>query len=150
MEINSAVIKVNSSKAHNLFGHCNRKATWEAAVEQLGWVISDEDRNTCPYDIATKAKQKWLSRSRNDKTRESNERVGIGIITVKSKKKFGIIVSKPNWLMVIDERSGTKISSFHKEKDDIVGYLAAKFLKYRNVGIPILRVWCDNAGENWD
>ena len=26
--------------------------------------------------------------------------------------------------------------------------LATKFLKYRNTGIPVLRVRCDNAGEN--
>ena len=29
-----------------------------------------------------------------------------------------------------------------------MGYLETKFLKYRNEGIPVLRVRCDNAGEN--
>ena len=39
METNITDIKVDSRKAHNLIGHCNRKATREAAVT-LGWIIS--------------------------------------------------------------------------------------------------------------
>ena len=74
--------------------------------------------------------------------------MGIDISTVKPSKKSEIIVSKFNWLMVVDERRGAKISSFHNQKDGIVGYLATKFLKCRNTGIPVLRVRCDNAGEN--
>ena len=108
--------------------------------------MSDEDCNPCMYYTAAKTKQKGLSRSGNAKATVSNRRVGIGISTVKPRRKSEIIVSKPNWLTVIDERCWTKL--FHKQKDDIVGYLADNFQKYRNMGIPVLRVRCDNTGEN--
>ena len=97
---------------------------------------------------AAKAKRKALNRTGNPKARESNGRVGIDISTIKAPKDSDIIVSKPNWLMVIDERSGLKLSSFHKNKDDIVPYLAEKFSRFKYDENPVLRVRCDNAGEN--
>ena len=52
-------------------------------------------------------------------------------MTIKDPKKSTIKVSKPNWLMWIDERSGTKMSSFHQYKDDIVEHLATTFVKLK-------------------
>ena len=49
--------------------------------------------------------------------------------------------------MVIDERSGLKLSSFHKSKDDIVPSLAEKFSRFKYDGRPVLKVRCDNARE---
>ena len=74
--------------------------------------------------------------------------MGIDISTIKAPKKSEIKVSKPNWLMWIDERSGTKMSSFHEYKNNIVDHLAAKFVKYKRAGILVIKVRCDNAGEN--
>ena len=78
----------------------------------------------------------------------SNGRIGIDISTVKTPRKSRIIVSKPKWLMVVDERSGVKLSSFRKNKDDIVTYLAEKFSTFKNAGIHVLKVRYDNVGEN--
>ena len=50
--------------------------------------------------------------------------------------------------MVIDERSGLKLSLFHKNKDDIVPYLAEIFSRFKYDGMPVLKVRYDNAGEN--
>ena len=82
------------------------------------------------------------------KARKSNGRVGIDISTIKAPKKSTVKVTKPNWLMWIDERSGLKMSSFHQNKDDIVEHLATKFVKFIKVGMPVDKVRCDNAGEN--
>ena len=92
---------MDSKKAHDLLEHCNQKATRETAVE-LGWVITGENHNPCLDCTAAKAKQKILSRSGKDKARESNARVEIDTSVVKPSKIPGIIVSKPNWLMVVD------------------------------------------------
>ena len=50
--------------------------------------------------------------------------------------------------MVIDERSGLKLYSFRKNKDDIVPYLAEKFSRFKYDRSPVLKVRCDNTGEN--
>ena len=146
-EINASVIKMHTGKAHEILGHCNKKATREAS-RALGWVLIGIDDVPCLHCTAAKAKQKNVNRGGNTKARESNGRVGIDISTIKAPKKSEIRVSKPNWLMWIDERSGTKISSFHEYKSDIVEHLAAKFVKFKRAGIPVIKVRCDNAGEN--
>ena len=39
----------------------------------------------------------------------------------KFKKPSNIkFISKPNWLMIVDEATGYKISTFHKTKNEIV------------------------------
>ena len=91
------------------------------------------------HRTAAKAKRKALNRTGNLKARESNGQIRTDISTIKSSKKSDIIVSKPNWLMVIDERSGLKLSSFHKHKDDIVPYLAEKFSRFKYDGSLVLR-----------
>ena len=110
---------MNSGTAHDLLGHCNHRSTKEVVVV-LGWVVTGDENDPCIYFTTAKAKQNTLDRTRNSKARESNERIGIDISTIKSPRKSEIIVSKPNWLMVVDEMSGVKISSFHKNKDDII------------------------------
>ena len=146
-EISAAVIRMNSGYAHDILGHCNRWAIIEVA-EALKLVITGVKSKPCMHCTAAKAKRKVLNRTGNPKTRESNGWIGIDISTIKSSKNSDIIVTKPNWIMVIDERSGLKLSSFHKNKDDIVPYLAENFSRFKYDGSPVLKVRCDNAGEN--
>ena len=102
-EISAGVIKTNSCKAHDILGNCNRMVTIEAA-EALDWVITGMEIKPCMHCTAAKAKRRALDRTGNHKAKESNGRIGIDISTIKSSKKSDIIVSKHNWLMVIDER----------------------------------------------
>ena len=146
-KISAAVIKLNSGKAYDILGHCNRRAIIEVA-EALKWVITGVENKPCMHCTTVKGKRKALNRTGNPKRRKSNGRIGIDISTIKSSKNSDIIVSKPNWIMVIDERSGLQLSSFHKNKDDIVPYLADKFSMFTYDGSPVLKVRCDNAGEN--
>ena len=100
------------------------------------------------HRTAAKAKRKVLNRTGNLKARESNGQIRTDISTIKSSKNSDIIVSKPNWLMVIDKSSGVKLFSFHKNKDDIVPYLEETFSRFKYDESPVLKVRCDNAREN--
>ena len=42
------------------------------------------------------------------------------LATVKAPSEISEKVSKPNWQLMVDEATGMKFSSFHKNKDDIL------------------------------
>ena len=57
-------------------------------------------------------------------------------------------IGKMNWLIIVDEMSKLKLSSFHLTKGAIVEKTCKLLLKFKNQGHPVEAIRCDNAGEN--
>ena len=147
-EIASVSLRLELGTAHDLLGHSNRRATQETAKE-LGWLIVDSPHKPCPSCTAAKAKQKSVVKvSGHVKSKVSNERIFIDISTVKNPRSSSEKLTHPNWLIKVDERTGTKFSTFHAKKDDIVESVCEQFRKWESAGLPVKFVRCDNAGEN--
>ena len=53
-----------------------------------------------------------------------------------------------NWLIMVDEYSGMKISLFHDTKNGIVDPTCERFYHWRQNGRPVKLIRCDNRGEN--
>ena len=54
------------------------------------------------------------------KSKVNNERIFIDISTVKNPRSSSEKLTHPNLLIKVDERTGTKFSTFRAKKDDIV------------------------------
>eukprot|EP00957_Ditylum_brightwellii_P137369 10473021-Ditylum_brightwellii.AAC.2 len=52
------------------------------------------------------------------------------------------------WLILLDEKTHMKWFEFHKHKNNIVGPLCTKFHKWKQDGMLVKTIICDNAGEN--
>ena len=57
-------------------------------------------------------------------------------------------MTKPNWRILVDERTQTKFSAFYETKSDMVEPTCEKFYKWKESGMPVQVVHMDGAGEN--
>ena len=146
--IASGSLRLALGTAHDLLGHCNRRATQEIAKE-LGWLIVDSLHKPCPSCTAAKAKQKSVVEvSGHVNSKVSNKRIFIDISTVKNPRSSSENLTHPDWSIKVYERTGTKFSTFHAKKDDIVESVCEQFRKWESAGLPVKFGRCDNAGEN--
>jgi hypothetical protein len=106
--------KMNIMKAHDLLGHCSEDMT-RATAKSMGWILSG-GWNPCESCATAKAKQKNVPKESEHQaaTKEEN-RIFLDIATVK-KAKDGPPVTKPNWRIMVDERTGMKFSDFFEAK----------------------------------
>jgi hypothetical protein len=75
-----------------------------------------------------------------------NERVYLDIAVIKSKDEM--VVTNPNWLIKVDEKTKLKFSSFHSSKKGMVEPTCEQFFKWMTANKLVKYVRCDNAGEN--
>ena len=55
---------------------------------------------------------------------------------------------RPYWRLIVDEKTGYKITHFYKNKDLMVTPTCELFQKLKNQGTPVQAIRMDNAGEN--
>ena len=106
--------------AHDLFGHCDEARTRKMAEAQ-GFKITRGTLGPCEACAAGKAKQKnVVKKSEHIPGTKSNERIFLDISLVRAKKNMKIVVTKPNWRIMVDERTQMKWSHFFKTKKGMV------------------------------
>ena len=80
---------------------------------------------------------------------KSNERIFLDMSTIKEPRgDKKVTITRLNWLIVVDEYSGMKISLFHDTKNGIVEPTCEIFENWRHNGRPVKFIRCDNGGEN--
>jgi hypothetical protein len=140
------VIKMTYEQAHDKLGHCSGDLTRKIA-KQMGWNITTPVK-PCDACSVAKAKQKNVPKeNEQDNNVDHAGRVFLDISTVKRKKKDPP-VAKPNWRIVVDERTQLKFSAFYKPKSDMVEPTCELFHKWKETGKNLKIVRLDGAGEN--
>ena len=57
-------------------------------------------------------------------------------------------IGKSNWLMIVDETTKFKFSSFHETTNKMINSLCTLIHKLKSKDITTKAIRCDNAGEN--
>ena len=74
-------------------------------------------------------------------------RIFLDIAMIK-KQKGGPSVTKLNWRIMVDERTGMKFSDFYASKTAMVEPTCEQWYKWKTVGLAVKFCRLDNAGEN--
>ena len=83
------------------------------------------------------------------KSTKVNGRIFTDIATIKvPTKPKKINVAKPQWCVKVDEKTNIAFSNFYSKKNDMVIPTCIQFTKWKNAGLGVEHVRCDNAGEN--
>ena len=134
--------------AHDLFGHCDEARTRKMAEAQ-GFKITRGTLGPCEACAAGKAKQKnVIKESKHDPANDSNERIFLDISSVRPKKDMKVTVTKPNWRIMVDERTQMKWSQFFRTKNGMIEPTCVMFYKWKQSGKPVKYLRMDNSGEN--
>jgi hypothetical protein len=80
-------------------------------------------------------------------TKKDKRRIFIDISTVK-KAKMGKDLARPNWYLMVDERTQLKFSMFYLKKNDMIEPACAQLQKWKQAGLGVTHIRLDNAGEN--
>ena len=116
----------------------------------MGFELTHGSMQTCKSCATGKAKQKNVPQiSDRSPATKINKRVFLNISTImepKGDKK--VAITRVNWLIIVDEFSGMKISSFHDTKNGIVEPTCERFENWRQNSRPVKFIRCDNRGEN--
>jgi len=145
-ELGLTSIIMNKAKAHNILGHAGDDATMKTA-KALGWKLVGPNK-PCESCQMAKAKQKAVPKcSTHVPSNKPGERLFLDISIIKKPKELKYI-GKPNWLMIVDEKSKLKFSKFCKTKKEIVEPSCVLINKFREMNIATKYIRCDNAGEN--
>ena len=118
-------------------------------AKALNWELTQGNLKVCQPCAAGKAKQKNVPKQSEHKPSTKNgERVFLDIATVKKPSGTNIRVSKPNWRILVDERTGLKVSDFYATKDRMVDPTCDTLNRWKQAGKPVKYLRCNNAGEN--
>jgi hypothetical protein len=137
--------KMNIMKAHDLLGHCSEDMTWSTA-KSMGWVLSGGWR-PCKSCAMAKAKQKNVPKESEHQAASKGENRIFLDITVK-KVKDGPPVTKPNWQIMVDKRTGMKFLDFFEAKNGMIKPTCAQWNCWKAAGLAVNYARLDNAGEN--
>ena len=139
---------ISVSLAHQITGHMGEEAT-RAAVKEMGIKLTRGKLKPCVACGVAKAQQKSVKKaSTHEKATRIHERVYLDISTIKPPRDLKGKVTKQNWRLIVDERTGIKYSDFFSTKDGMVVPTCERFLRWKQAGVPVANVRCDNAGEN--
>jgi hypothetical protein len=128
-------VSITIQEAHAKLGHGGEEKTRRAA-QALGWEIKKGGLTPCEACADGKSKQKNIPKeSDHVEYKVSGGCVFLDISTVKVYVN-GPKVYTSNWLMIVDERTNLKLSSYHEKKDGIVEMTCEKFHKWQKAGIP--------------
>lgn len=145
MDAKKAISKTYA-QAHATLGHLGVQATKKSA-EYLGWKVSGPEP-VCVECTEAKAKQKSVPQEAESQPLEKGEmRVYLDICPMKA-KKGEYVIPKPNWCMVVEEKTQYKTSGFYATKDGMVEPVCTKFKQWETAGKPVTHLRMDNAGEN--
>ena len=137
-------IKVNYQEMHDKLGHCNEDMTRKAA-KLLGFEIASGNVTPCEACTIAKAKQQNVPKeSQHIPAKESNGRVYLDIASLRSTDD-NKISSNSNWRIIVDEKTQLKFSDFFNTKIGMVEPTCQLFYKWKDQGIPVKIVRCDDA-----
>ena len=150
-EVGGAVAQektVSIKVAHELLGHMDEAATRKAAAN-LGWTITRGTLGVCESCAKAKAKQKNVANKEapKEKAKEVNGRVYLDLSRVVNPNNAKQ-PRRPNWCLIVDEKTGYKSSSFYESKDGMVEPTCSKFKNWKDNGKEVKIIRMDNAGEN--
>jgi hypothetical protein len=80
-------------------------------------------------------------------TKKDERRIFIDISTVKKAKK-GEDLARPNWYLMVDERTQLKFSKFYPKQNDMIEPACAQLQKWKQAGLGVTHIRLNNAGEN--
>ena len=99
--------------------------------------------------MAGKAKQKNVTKSRDHVPADNDYgRILLDISTIMIPKEVKMSVTKPHWRIMVDERTGLKLSGLFQANNGIIEPTCVKFSKSRQGGQPVRLVVFDNYGGN--
>jgi len=140
--------RMSIQKAHDLLGHTNEDMT-RATAKALGWEITRGSLGTCESCAAGKAKQKNVPKaSEHAQATMAGERIFLDISTIKGEKDGPKVNAKKNWRIMVDERTNMKFTKFFTTKNGMIEPTLAQLERWRQAGIKVKYIRCDNAGEN--
>ena len=118
-------------------------------TKQLGWTITKDSFGVCKSCAISKANQKIVKNpgTPKDKSTTVNGCVYLDLTHIVGPKS-GKQPSQPNWFMIIDEKTGSKSTSFHELKYGMVLPTCAKLKNYKQREMSIQKSRIDNTGEN--
>jgi hypothetical protein len=138
--------KLTIQQVHERLGHCNEDMTRKSA-KALGLDLSRGGLAPCAAYTAGKVKQKNVPKDNEHvPSVENNCRIFLDIATIK-KVKDGPSVSRPNWRIMVDERTNLKLSAFYQTKKGMVEPTCEQFYRWKQAGQPVKYVRLDNAGK---
>ena len=145
-EIGASLIDVSKDKAHRLLGHSGEETTMSTG-KALGWKLTGT-MHRCESCQTAKAKQKAVPKvSSHVPATEPGRRFFIDLSKIQAPSGVKT-ASKANWLMIVDESTGLKFSSFYRTKNGMIEPTCVQFQKWKTMGTQLKNVRCDNAGEN--
>ena len=140
--------KINIKQAHDKLAHCGEDLTRRAA-KSLGWTLTMGGLKPCEACTIGKAKQKNVPKiTKVEPLKEGENRIFHDIATVKRTKNQPN-VTKPNWRIMVDGRTGLKFSDFFATKNGMVEPTCAQFQKRKTHGYKVTILRMDNAGERF-
>jgi hypothetical protein len=149
-EFNGAMTDQKTSiqqEAHNKLGHCGEDMSRRAAKE-LGWTPTVGTMKPCEAHAVGKAKQKNAPKiTKTEPLKEGENRMFLEMATVK-RTKDQPKVSKPNWCVVADGRTGLNFSDFFETKNGMAEPTCEQFQKWKSNGCNVNFLRMDNAGEH--
>jgi hypothetical protein len=143
-----AVPAINIQTAHDRLTHPGKENVRKTAKE-LGWTLKRGNLKPCDACATGKAKQKNVPKvSKHQPAMNKNEaRIFLDLATVKSPKD-GPRMTKPNWRIMVDERTNTKFSGFFDTKNGMTEPTCERLQRWKDSGKEVRFIRLDNAGEN--
>ena len=147
---------VSEQLGHDIMGHMNTPKARES-LNYLGYEIIKGSMKPCVSCAEAKAKQRGFpmqvvhhSKPMDNISipKKAGEEIGIDLSTIKAPKDSEILVSKPNWRMIADKRTGIKFSGFYETKNGMVEPTCQLIDKWKQEGNEVKKIRCDNGGEN--
>lgn len=142
---NNAAINKKKLKyeiVHGKFGHCGERVNM-ATASKLGFKVKTPDR-PCESCIASKQRQKNVRKEALNKAMKKGERVYVDGSSMKKESKGGAKF----WYLFVDEFTGYKDSVFVAAKSQLAKAEADLRERWKNKGIDVMNIRCDDAGEN--
>ena len=145
-ELSCAAIEVSKTKAHRLLGRDGNEFT-STTARKLGWKLTGK-KESCESCSLAKSKQKAVPKaSSHVSATEPGERLFLDLSKIKNPEALKSM-GKSNWLMIVDETTKSKFSSFHETKNEMINPTCTFVGKLKNKDINAKVIRCYNDGEN--
>ena len=126
--------KLNINKAHGLYGH-QCEAHTRAIAKALGQELTKGNMLKCIDYAKGKVKQKNLKKTKDEEENKKDEgRVYLDLSRVLMPPELKFKSRNPNWLIVVDEKTGLKTSRFFTSKNGMVELTCEMFQLWKSLG----------------
>eukprot|EP00957_Ditylum_brightwellii_P131665 10041300-Ditylum_brightwellii.AAC.1 len=136
-KLKSITIKVD----HALMGHVN-KTDARGAMDTC--LACAEAKAKC-HSLLTRVETKTIVVHPKIKSNAMNEQLSFDISTIKAPADARTKVTKPQWLIMVKEKTEMKWSEFYQHKDDTVEPMCSCMHKWKQAGMTVKILCCNNA-----